>query len=947
MKTKLVGTILIIAMLSMILPPALAWNYGNPVRPDDLNYEEFGPRADKLLMPLFAAADPAEFFALQTGKIDVTDSPLTDFWLNTFTTPPLNNSISVKAYGPEFGLYLFDLNQNNNTYLGNPPNPLYPNPIYIGPNVGNPMAEPVLRKAVAYVTDRPLYVMNNGPITTLGVYTVLGSNDLGISPWGKYTNWDITAAGARSDLCYLFNRVAASAILNASGLFPYVGGFRTYKGVPFTLKIVARVDDPCRAFAASDLNNELMLLGFRTSLVYANLAAAKLQVVTNKNFHIYTGAWCLTATPDFLFLWNWYFYWHPGRPNNYAGCNDPAFNMDSDNLDYANTQADAVFWAWKAQVDFATNVLAVPLWLHMGFKAVSRTYTGGNNGVPVSPDDGENIYRGLYWQGFVNVAGYGMDNPESFDHLRSCLTFLNMHPEGFDWGNGNMTIRYGFSVPELNQLNPIYSICQWDNNVLDLIGYESLLTRNPYNLAEYRPWVARSFSVSTYMNPVLGTCTKLVFTLRDDVFWQDGTPVTIADIYFTFVEIDDILRSRGLAPPWWAHNVLDILSFRILDPCNFEVLLDVKSIFAIDWVGLERILPKHIWKPIVTAGDPTTFAPDPNLIGNGAWRLAAYVPWSYILLVANKAGSVVTTGLAGSVPITSPQGYFKYLPVDKFFEVVDPTIYAYAQKLPPEDHSPTYPAPVVDLTFNLTINNLFAVNPINDYLTVEVNGTTVPGFPKTTIIPPQQRWNLLDIEMIVDDFYGGYSWYSWNGTHLEYNKYLFFEAENPGWNLTWNKAVVQHFPDTTVECYVVRIYEEFQPIGVYPFLPTNFPINTKFHSDLEWFISTSKADISGSNWYTDMSKILTLPPGLALPLNNPTNPWANNLANYPYKTELPTPNGVVDGKDLTAVAAAFGSYPGHPRWNMGIADINGDYKVDGKDVTLIAKNFGWPGAGED
>jgi peptide/nickel transport system substrate-binding protein len=60
-------------------------------------------------------------------------------------------------------------------------------------------------------------------------------------------------------------------------------------------------------------------------------------------------------------------------------------------------------------------------------------------------------------------------------------------------------------------------------------------------------------------------------------------------------------------------------------------------------------------------------------------------------------------------------------------------------------------------------------------------------------------------------------------------------------------------------------------------------------------------------------------------------PWRIEDINYDYK---------VDGKDITAVAKAFGSYPGHTRWNSA-CDINFDFKVDGKDVTLIAKKFGW------
>ena len=51
-------------------------------------------------------------------------------------------------------------------------------------------------------------------------------------------------------------------------------------------------------------------------------------------------------------------------------------------------------------------------------------------------------------------------------------------------------------------------------------------------------------------------------------------------------------------------------------------------------------------------------------------------------------------------------------------------------------------------------------------------------------------------------------------------------------------------------------------------------------------------------------------------------------------------DGKVDMQDIGMVARAFGSYPGHERWNP-ICDINGDGKVDMRDVAGVARQFGW------
>jgi hypothetical protein len=50
-------------------------------------------------------------------------------------------------------------------------------------------------------------------------------------------------------------------------------------------------------------------------------------------------------------------------------------------------------------------------------------------------------------------------------------------------------------------------------------------------------------------------------------------------------------------------------------------------------------------------------------------------------------------------------------------------------------------------------------------------------------------------------------------------------------------------------------------------------------------------------------------------------------------------DGKVDVKDISVVAYAFGSYPGHPRWNQA-ADINRDGKIDVRDVAAASRNFG-------
>jgi ABC-type transport system substrate-binding protein len=629
-------------------------------------HESHGPRADSLLIKLYASETSEWETGLEGGEIDITDWPLDHTHLVKYTTPPWNAELNVYGYGAEFGAYLFDLNNNNNTELApGYPNQRYPNPMgYTEAQSGiiHDGGYP-LRHAIAHLVNRDAVVSYVGTEAAVPIYTPTPAC------YGKYQHPDIVPGGSREDLTHPYDPAVATTILNDAVMFPIgTDGWRywdrnhnhVYDGGTeyLELKLIARVDHAARDYMGTLLGNELVAQHIHVNVQHITITAARIQWMTNKDAHIYTAGWSLGTTPDSLVLWHWGYYWHPGNSYNTGGCNKDAFNNAADGVQYANSQDDAVYNARVAQEVFCDAVLGVAVYSASGYKAMSKTYVG-NGAAP-----GEEEYEGEDWCDVVNWLGYGIDNS---------WTFMNMHTSCHEYGG---RIRYGFKTQDLRQLNPIYTEWLWDNTVLGLIGYESLVAVDPYTLA-YIPWVAKQYSVGTYTHPTYGTCSKVVFTLRNDVYFQDGTQLTMADIAFTFIEIDDILAARGLAPPWWISNVANILSFSILDPLNFEVLLDVKTMFAVGWIGGNRILPKHIWKPIVTGAiapksgapwDPNTFAPDPNLIGSGPFRLDEYVEYSHLLLQTNRPGSVVDTGIntdpnANSAPITSPMGYFRRPPL--------------------------------------------------------------------------------------------------------------------------------------------------------------------------------------------------------------------------------------------------------------------------------------------
>ena len=954
MYKKILVALAFLAMFSMLLNSVFAWSYPNGT--SDSKVEYFGPRADQLLIHLYASSISEWETGLQTGEIDITDWPLDQAHYNTYTTAPKNATIAVLGYGAEFGLYLFDLNQNNNTLLGNDANgwtttanPVYPNPMGYSVSESGILHDNgwYLRAAIVHCVDRDAVVSYIGTATAVPCYALLPPC------YGKYSD----PAIGPTDPDVKYDPGLASQILNNSNMFPYdpVSGWRYWDrnknghkdaGEAFSIKLFIRNDDPNRQNAgdllAAELSRAVPLVRIPHTVTYGDISAARIQVMANKDFHIYTGGWSLGTTPDSIILWNWDFYWHPGRPYNYAGCNKDVFNTASYGVMYANDQADAVYNALIAQDYFAEAAMGAPIYSVSGYKAMSRTDVGP-------------LGNGEKWYGVVNWQGYGIDNYWSF---------LNMHTSCHE--NGGV-IDYGFKTTDLRQLNPIYTEWLWDNTVLGLQGYESLLAMDPYTLA-LSPWITKAFSVSTYTHPVYGTCTKATFTMRDDIYWQDGVKISIADVYFTFVEMKQLLAAGGYPPPWWYSNVMDILSFSILDPMNFEVLLDVKSIWAIYWIGGNRVMPKHIWYPIVTGAtapksgkpwDPTTFAPDPNLIASGPWRLASYVSFSHILLDANTPGSIVDTGIkidenANSVPVTSPIGFFNYYPkyidihADNYKSKISPgytkkwalvNLTATDLNLLKESYTFMYDGPATDpvgktITFVnpyeptqppctwqimawidqtpdgiLDVCDLIQVQPVpppadpTQVIWLHIQAITPPPpAPAPYVLTVGQvleseKTVLIDGVPLAEDFYG--TPYTWP-VH---------EFEKPG------IPIVETFTLNLTGSHVATLQKHI--ITKWLLCKNNALVLSPYYCHTltaNWPIYvTIKEDIGGL-WYDTWHTV----------------------------KEVPAPDIKVDIKDVATAAKAFGSYPGHAKWNT-VADINLDYKIDIKDIAAIAKKFGWIG----
>ncbi len=620
--------------------------------------ETFGPRADKLLIKLYSDKEE-EWNALANKEIDISDSLLSPQRYDQFTNTSLADQISViENRGTATTLYTLDINNNNNEFLGNPPDSNYPNPVY-----PNPCSVLGMRKAIAYLCNKT-YIVNE----LIKQYEFATPTYTCVPSTNPYVNPDIAPGQTREDLCYLYSRAEANASLDSSGFGTLDSeGWRIWNatGQRVALRFFIRNDTMPRHLAGDLVADELEACGIKVERIYGNPVYRNQVVMEQKNFHLYTGGWIYLDRLDFLMLWNIDWYYHPGRCNNYDGCNNTDFNTASRAAAYPSSEEEAIAAGRTGQEVFAENVLGVPLWNIIGYSAVNRRYSG-TPGIP----DNEDSYEGQYWEGVCPEYYSEVYGQQGADNV---FTFLNMHPQGFPTGAGSMTIRYGFCQNNIASLNPIYPNGPVETRLLDLIGYESLLRRDPQNRTII-PWIAKSFHASTYENPGFGTCSKINFSLRTDVLWSDGEPLTVDDVCFSLVELPRMLQSRGFPSPYYAFYPTDSLAFKIIDPYNFEILYNNLGHWDIISAAFYWILPAHIWRPICESGDPTGFQPDPNMVATGPWRMAEFVNQDHILLTRN-------------------QRFFKREPIDCIVDIESPE--AQGSVVPPG----------TNLEFNATITN--------------------------------------------------------------------------------------------------------------------------------------------------------------------------------------------------------------------------------------------------
>lgn len=123
------------------------------------------------------------------------------------------------------------------------------------------------------------------------------------------------------------------------------------------------------------------------------------------------------------------------------------------------------------------------------------------------------------------------------------------------------------------------------------------------------------------------------FYLNKDAAWHDGTPLTSADVEFSF---QSVLDETSLSVRR-ATVAATLKELKVVDEHTVQLIaIEPSATFVSDAAGQFGILPKHIWEGVEFANfgnDPGSTGQDPaRVVGSGQFKFVEWVPGDHVTL---------------------------------------------------------------------------------------------------------------------------------------------------------------------------------------------------------------------------------------------------------------------------------------------------------------------------
>jgi len=181
-----------------------------------------------------------------------------------------------------------------------------------------------------------------------------------------------------------------------------------------------------------------------------------------------------------------------------------------------------------------------------------------------------------------------------------------------DYAEGDWYVNY--FTASLKTITPVVSVDADASSVQNYV-IETLIQRNPETLG-WDSLLAESWKVSE-------DGMTIDFTLRDNLVFSDGVPITSVDVAFSF---DFIMDERIAAPSLRAYYD-KIASVEALDEKNVRFVFAEPYFESLGLAGQMSVLAKHFYEPYLE--DAEKFNQSKGLLfGSGPYRLEDAVNWT-------------------------------------------------------------------------------------------------------------------------------------------------------------------------------------------------------------------------------------------------------------------------------------------------------------------------------
>jgi len=200
------------------------------------------------------------------------------------------------------------------------------------------------------------------------------------------------------------------------------------------------------------------------------------------------------------------------------------------------------------------------------------------------------------------------------------------------------------------------------------------------SLVQYDPKTLESIPDSAKGWTISDDKLTYTFTLRDDLVWSDGTPMTSADYKWTF---DQAIKPENKYP--YISNLQEIQSYEAPDPKTIVVKLKEPIAVGIETADSVTPLPKHIWEKLDWSDpqkNPQILAPT---VGSGPYLLKEWQKDSRAVFVANDRypdGRPLIDTVTYKIVPSSEIAYQMLKTGEVDFSGFTPENYADAKKLP-------------------------------------------------------------------------------------------------------------------------------------------------------------------------------------------------------------------------------------------------------------------------